>query len=269
LREFLHKCHTHVPEQDLVAIIRRIDIDGDQLLSRKDWDAFLAPEFDWDKLVELTKLKENEEAKFDYAFWKQDLRKVTEAEGFSLLQAYIENAGEACSPEAIKMIVDAGVPVNNRDKADQNALWNAANHSDDIEVYRALYSRGVEVDYIPKDGNDIFHDYLLECGKNQKDSHEADDAVLISFLDRGLSPAHIKNADSKARAEKLISDRRAKEEEEAKKRHEEMAKLHPYPHYYHGYPAYHHGYPSYPRYSYPVTHVRYSHPVHYAPRYWY
>lgn len=85
MREFLHKCHTHVPEQDLVAIIRRIDIDGDQLLSRKDWDAFLAPEFDWDKLVELTKLKENQHAKFDYAFWKQDLRKVTEAEGFSLL----------------------------------------------------------------------------------------------------------------------------------------------------------------------------------------
>jgi len=43
---------------------------------------------------------------------------VTAAEGYSLLQAYIENSGAACSPEVIKMIVDAGVSVNNRDNAD-------------------------------------------------------------------------------------------------------------------------------------------------------
>jgi len=102
---------------------------------------------DWDRLKELSTGKRG---KFKYDFWFDDVTKITSNEGkVSLLQAYIDNQKEAVvEPEAIRMICEAGVDVNHKDKDGVNALFTATTRTDNIEVYRALIECGTDVNHI-------------------------------------------------------------------------------------------------------------------------
>jgi len=154
---------------------------------------------DWDRLKELSK---GRKGKFEYDFWFDDVTKITPNEGnVSLLQAYIDNQKKAVvEPEAIRMICDAGVNVNHKDREDCSALFIAAMRTQDIEVYKALIECGIDVTYIPKKGPkcdiiSVFVEYAKY--KNEK--------LFKLMIDNGLTEDKIVINSAKEYVKSLLS----------------------------------------------------------------
>ena len=132
----------------------------------------MASSMDWDRLKELT----HGRGKFDYEFWHSDIKKITSNEGkVSLLQAYIDNSKKGVEPEAIKMIVNAGVDVNHVNKDDENAFWTAFMRSGDKAVYKALIDCGINVNHHADGFKDIASAYMEYT---EKKGWEFDNSVL-------------------------------------------------------------------------------------------
>ena len=191
----------------------------------------MAPDFDWDKLISLTKVKEGVEHD-NYSHWRMDLKKADE-NGNSLLQAYINLSEEGIESDAISLILNAGVDVNHKDNEGRTALFNLAQRSNDHDLFRSLICRGADLAVVVNE-EDIASFYVRE---NEAAEREVKDETLLLFNDWGLK--NVKNEETKKRVDELVEARKKKEEEAALERAKNCYALHHH-HYYHSHSCHSH-----------------------------
>lgn len=204
LRKFVRGGHCHcICESEVAAIQRRIAVSQDQSIDQAAWNQFLAPvapDFDWDKLISLTKVKEGREHD-NYSCWRMDLKKADE-NGNSLLQAYIELSEEGIDGDAIALILNAGVDVNHKDNEGKTALFNVAQRSNDHDLFRSLVCRGADLSAVVNE-EDIASFYVREQEAGER---EVKDETLLFFNDWGLKD--VKNEETKKKIDELLDARK-------------------------------------------------------------
>ena len=136
--------------------------------------------------------------KFDMALWlEKGIDYITNSEGkVSMLMAYIDNCGQdkPVHPDAVRLIIEAGVDVKHCNKDGENALFAACMRPTMDEAWQVMIAAGVDCTVVAD--NDIMTEYLQQADGR---GFEKSDAVCKMFKDGGLTEEMLTGEEGKAK----------------------------------------------------------------------